>query len=345
LLVLIPSAFVSISSGTMSRLPATGRLRIASAGAYHNVLIFAIVSLVGRTTFGNRMLAVGYEDVSRLGKVVISIDDDSPLNGHLIPGETITRLDDFALGSDLHQDLWSRYFLEPDTISASPLTGWCVETEWLQGQPSDCCSTNATDTSDIACFSSFLRSSASVDRCIDPMPIMAGNDRARCSPSGACAANFTCVIYASPNPLLRIEASKDETPRIVLWSGPPLEVWEQVEVGELRPRVFVYPLWLPKLLASYISYLKTIMFSLFVMNLLPLSFLDGGQVSQATIDFLLKDSEKTQDIEVGGRGFRGPDGGGRMRRSKSLIRGSAEVGTWVLIGASSALGLVHLCRP
>lgn len=58
----------------MSRLPATGKLRIASAGAYHNVLIFVIVSLLGRTRFGNRMLAIGYEDISRLGKVVISID-------------------------------------------------------------------------------------------------------------------------------------------------------------------------------------------------------------------------------------------------------------------------------
>jgi len=63
--------------------------------------------------------------------------------------------------------------------------------------------------------------------------------------------------------------SKDEDLRTVLWSGPPLEVWEQgelflfavvsplmvtaVEVGELRPRVSIYPLWLPKSLASYAS--------------------------------------------------------------------------------------------
>ena len=74
LLVLIPSAFVSISSGTMSRLPAMGRLRVASAGAYHNILFFATILLLERTRFGNRMLAIGYEDISRLGKVVISID-------------------------------------------------------------------------------------------------------------------------------------------------------------------------------------------------------------------------------------------------------------------------------
>ena len=58
----------------MSRLPAIGRLRIASAGAYHNIFFFVIILLLGQTRFGYRMLAVGYEDVSRLGKVVVSID-------------------------------------------------------------------------------------------------------------------------------------------------------------------------------------------------------------------------------------------------------------------------------
>ena len=134
----------------MSRLPATGRLRIASAGAHHNVLVFAILLLLWRTGFGNWMLAIGYEEVSRLGKVVISIDDvrrgrptskpshglllqDSPLNGHIVPGDTITALNDFALGSNLHQDLWFQYFLEPNTIPASHSTGWCVGAEWFQG--------------------------------------------------------------------------------------------------------------------------------------------------------------------------------------------------------------------
>lgn len=75
LLVLFPSAFVSISAGATSRLPATGKLRIASAGSYHNILFFAAISLLGWTKFGNKALAIGYEDISQLGKTVISIDD------------------------------------------------------------------------------------------------------------------------------------------------------------------------------------------------------------------------------------------------------------------------------
>jgi len=287
------------------------------------------------------LLAVGYEDVSRLGKVVISVDSDSPLNGHIIPGDTILRLNDFTLGSDLRRDLWSQYFLESDTIPAPPSQGWCVETEWFHGQPSDCCSSDVPHSDAISCFSSLLRSTTKVDRCLDPAPIMTENRRKRCSSSSACAEDSTCAIYVSSNPLLRIEIGEDEEPRTVLWSGPPLEVWEQVEVGELRPRAFVYPLWLPTSLASYMSYLKTIMLSLFVMNLFPLSFLDGGQVLQAMADLLLKDFEDTRDLEAGGRGFRSLDGGRRTGRRKTLIKGSAEVLTWVLMGTSSTLGLVR----
>jgi len=248
------------------------------------------------------------------------------------------------LGSNLHQDLWSQYFLEPDAIPAPPSAGWCVETEWFLGQPSACCSSDAPHTDSVTCFSSLLPSATKIDRCLDPIPVMTENNRERCSSNSTCTGNSTCVTYASSDPLLRIEISKGEELRTVLWSGPPLEVLEQVEVGELRPRAFIYPLWLPKSLASYTPYLKTIMLSLFVTNLFPLSFLDGGQVLQATADLLLKGSEDTQDLEAGGRGFRGLDGGGRMGRRKTLVKTSAEVGTWVLVGTSSALGLVHWYR-
>jgi len=98
---------------------------------------------------------------------------------------------------------------------------------------------------------------------------MTDNHGKRCSPTSTCPETSICVTYTSSNPLLRIEISKNGELKTVLWSGPPLEVWEQgelflltvmhplmvtaVEVGELRPRAFVYPLWLPKSLASYMS--------------------------------------------------------------------------------------------
>ena len=83
------------------------------------------------------------------------------------------------------------------------------------------------------------------------------------------------------------------------------------------------------------------MLSLFIVNLFPLPFLDGGQVLHAATDLLVKDSEVTKDLEAGGRGFRSLDGGGRTERRKTFIKTSAEVGTWVLVASSSTFGLVY----
>ena len=56
---------------------------------------------------------------------------------------------------------------------------------------------------------------------------MTDSHKKRCSTTSACAENSICVTYASSNPLLRIEIGKDEELKTVLWSGPPVEVWEQ----------------------------------------------------------------------------------------------------------------------
>jgi S2P endopeptidase len=109
-----------------------------------------------------------------------------------------------------------------------------------KGQPSVCCSGDAPHTDGVACFSSLPRSTTEIDRCLDPIPVMAENDRKRCSSSSICAENSTCVAYVSPDPLLRIEIIKDEEFRTVLWSGPPLEVWEQGELVLLHNCTFTH---------------------------------------------------------------------------------------------------------
>lgn len=105
-----------------------------------------------------------------------------------------------------------------------------------QGRPNACCSSDTPHMHDVACFSALLRSATRIDRCIDPIPVMTDNYRKRCSSSSTCTEHSICATYASPIPLLRIEISKDEGLRTVLWSGPPLEVWEQGELFSLRGR-------------------------------------------------------------------------------------------------------------
>lgn len=96
-----------------------------------------------------------------------------------------------------------------------------------QAQSGDCCSGSAPHTGDTACFSSFSHSTTKMDYCLDPIPIMTKDDRPRCSSSSPCVGNSTCLMHSSPNALLRIGVGKDDDSRTVLWSGPPLEVWQQ----------------------------------------------------------------------------------------------------------------------
>lgn len=64
--------------------------------------------------------------------------------------------------------------------------------------------------------------------------------RTRCSPSSTCTENSTCIIYTSPNPLLRIGVDKDGALETILWSGPPLEIWEQGECFPSRLHTSVH---------------------------------------------------------------------------------------------------------
>lgn len=47
LTVLLPSAFVSLGSAAFDMLPTASRMRIATAGAYHNILLWLLIGFLG----------------------------------------------------------------------------------------------------------------------------------------------------------------------------------------------------------------------------------------------------------------------------------------------------------
>ena len=67
LTVVFPSAFVALSQGSLRELPASARLRVASAGAFHNLLLYLAFSALARIPIAPLL---GYRDVSAWGRVV-----------------------------------------------------------------------------------------------------------------------------------------------------------------------------------------------------------------------------------------------------------------------------------
>lgn len=162
---------------------------------------------------------------------------------HLPVGSIITALDDTSLNSS--RDAWSTYLLEP--TPAVYKQGWCASVSQLTGEhsilgnslslwlstPSDterCCTNmNSSDEgSSLSCFVSF--GNEVEEYCIDPVPILSKTQN-RCTSSASCLESQSCVQPRGNRDLLRItvrhQGKGTENERVVLWSGPMYEIWEQ----------------------------------------------------------------------------------------------------------------------
>jgi hypothetical protein len=72
--LVIPSAFVSFPSAALDALTPHARSRIISAGPFHNLVFWSVLVLVQRIGVGDAFWAIGYKDMSAVGRVVIGVD-------------------------------------------------------------------------------------------------------------------------------------------------------------------------------------------------------------------------------------------------------------------------------
>jgi len=294
--VIFPSAFVSLSSVTLKALPPWPRIRIAAGGAWHNILFWALlwfVSFSGITAGAGRALGwLGWRYVGDIGRVVLSIAEDSPLRQHIPSGTLITALDDTKMDS---QDAWSDYLLHRESTSAS--AGWCVSRTWLEEQPKACCVSSSDSNEGLSCFIEPVLGGEA--RCISPLLVMnpVASGLGDASPSRCderCALGHqACLRPRQGEQLLRIVVEPPSwisgaQSGVIIWRGPKREVWDQVEIGNFQPRHWTIPLYLPTLISIFFSYLSIVNISLFAFNLVPLAFLDGSEILDACLDLALR---------------------------------------------------------
>ncbi|KAF9509756.1 hypothetical protein BS47DRAFT_1348802 [Hydnum rufescens UP504] len=293
--VILPGAFVSLSSASMKDLPPWPRIRIASGGAWHNIVFWALLwfaSFSGMTAGTGRVVSwLGWKYVGDIGRVVLSIDKNSPLRQHMPIGTLIMTLDDTKMISPV---AWSDYLLHPEPPTSA---GWCVSRSWLREQPKACCVSSATSSNEMSCFVESVLGGEG--RCLNPLLVMdpAASGPGDVPPSRCderCALeNQVCLRPQQGEELLRIGVEPPPWmpgahPGIIIWRGPKHEVWDQVEIGNFQPRHWMIPIYLPMLISTFLSYLSIVNISLFAFNLAPLSYLDGCEILDASLDLALK---------------------------------------------------------
>ncbi|KAF9524954.1 peptidase family M50-domain-containing protein [Crepidotus variabilis] len=319
LTVCIPAAFVNFPTAAMNSLSPKARARVIAAGPFHNI-IFAVVVLISARFVNVASLVSGYKNVSEIGRVVVDVDPSSPLYLHLRPGSIITKIDDTQLSS-YTSDVWTEYLTLPHRPSD---TGWCVETSAFKS-PDLCCKPRQQNASPMACF--MMKEEHSSLGCIDPIPLLANPvPQARCLVESDCKSKTTCIAQHVSTQILRLNvrpvngAAEDET--MVLWSGLPEEVYEEVLVTSWQPRVSFLPLGLPLLIQTFWQYLKMTTISLFFFNLLPLPYLDGTELLKAFIDLTISSETDalSYDIEALERSLEMEDSRPARRWKERIVR-------------------------
>ncbi|KAH9960666.1 hypothetical protein BC827DRAFT_1376640 [Russula dissimulans] len=339
LTVLLPAAFVAFPAHALAASAPRVRARIAAAGP----LLSSLLCLILLLPLPGPLYHLGYSDISTDGSLVASVTPDSPLASHLSPGTLLTALDDLPLAG-AQESAWSDYL----TTSPSPLSeepAWCLDTEWFLNRPHGCCATPPPGPGSEACLIPI--GSDETSRCVDAQELLVPTESVvtRCEQS--CAVGQTCVRLRRGEQFLRISVQsgdKGGQTRVVLWRGQREEIYYSVAVTRWRPRLPLLPLWLPSLVTAMIIYTRTLTLSLFLLNVLPLSRLDGGILIDTVLCHLDRPSSAEVDIEIGSRDrgipLRRPRGRFLSRILQSVTAGL--LGGCVLLGVYDSIIRIYV---
>ncbi|KAF8514992.1 hypothetical protein JB92DRAFT_92270 [Gautieria morchelliformis] len=377
LILVIPAAFVELATSfpaarERSPLP---RLRITSAGVYHNLITLLVLFFISNMAIDRSIWPLfGYREIGS-GVVVVDVHVNSPLRPHLLPGSIVTRFDDAELSkSSIHtpSDLWSSLLLK-HTVEHEE--GWCVDRHWFEDHSQGCCPQLLSRDRKLEAGSCFIPKSPSLTSpangwCIDPVPLFEDQTKQRCMSHPSCGVSHEqdrlssnaggsasvsekrraqiCITPHSSAALHRISFltnAGDIHEKTIVWKGPRREVWEQVTVGKYLPRFRILPLALPAAIKLQLEYLRTVSLSLFFFNVLPVRYLDGGEILSASLALALTvavpcmtSRRGDTDLEMGAREWGNQPSAGRRRVQQ--IEAMVEMMTGALICIVSIGGLL-----
>ncbi|GAA5921132.1 hypothetical protein JCM3775_004104 [Rhodotorula graminis] len=282
-LLVLPTFAVALpSSGPSSPTSPATELRIAAAGIWHNVVL-ALAALavsdqggaLGRRTGS----ALGVWEQIGEGVVVVSVSSSSPLAPHLVPGTTITHLDDLELDAAAHSvnsalELWRRELDRRRPERANDpyeRLGWCVPAG--RGSAWDVVPSGRVDGDEVCCASTN-----------DAVPRVCFT--ARSPPASAAGAGAPVPLQACLDPLALVPPAPEPAPRCVDDASCGATASGTVcarimTVTYLSPRYWFVSRSLPLSLEAFYSSLVSLSLALAFFNALPLPHLDGAHLVPA----------------------------------------------------------------
>ncbi|CAD6588292.1 MAG: hypothetical protein CYPHOPRED_004330 [Cyphobasidiales sp. Tagirdzhanova-0007] len=321
-ILLFPGAYVILPKTTLELLPSQGKISIVLAGVWHNLVLWLLIWSSIQVGIGNMNTRIfgllGCRDYNERGVIVQLVKDTSPLFGILLPRTLVTRLDDLDLHDSNTFRHWDHYLIG-DQGPFNLDTGYAHLG----------CTASPANSNGV-CFND----TKGTERCLDPSSVL---NTSRCL--DMCTDGSTaCIFPARQAHLLRLAILNAlGTEDIVFYQGPRARLWRDVQVGSL-----LAPWWLPQTLPmdveKFFSHVQAISLSLALFNLLPLPYLDGGEVLRILLTAQsppslrhVQDAPRLQLFGAILTGIFGSDLQSRLAQRSRRIRHSVQIAIVLLL--------------
>jgi len=138
-----------------------------------------------------------------------------------------------------------------------------------------------------------------------------------------------------------LTVKEGESTKVVLWSGPRREIWDEVTVGKWLPKYNILPLSLPSWMSIFWEYFMMVNLSLFLFNLIPMSGLDGSHLLHSILASVAEHGPHEEyDLEAMGRA----NSSGMSSRRYTYLEKAISGGAALLVGLNIVLATFALIR-
>lgn len=283
LFFIFPGAFVTFLDEFEDLLP-LNKLKIYCAGAWHNVVIVIIATLL--TMSMSVWMSPLYQ--YNQGTMILAVDENSPMNNHLLPGDLIVGLNDCSISNSADWIECLMEFIDPATTPP----GYCVPDLALSiaetSSDLECCESGYMGA--LQCFSPSLLLEEELTEedafCMSARQVLS---QTVCYSSEECSGEKQqCLFPVSVNEgetLMKIE--KDDG-SFVIFVGHPSLLYSYARVVDYVPKFeFLKRINLHFHAENMLYYLISISSALGILNMAPVFLLDGQWAFIALCDILL----------------------------------------------------------
>lgn len=272
--LIMPAAFVEISTMALETQAPSKQLRIYSAGVWHNLVLSAVAyaSCVGLPILAQPFFIVGK------GVSVLNLSEP-PRGAHwFFVGDQLTAVDDCSV---IDSATWRSCLI---SAMQHPQQGYCIEEDKLihPGNESMCCGEEVEETH--LCF---VRSHRNDMFCLRARSVIDASQN-YCEEDKTCGKGWRCLTpqlnFSESSRLMQVKRSGSSD---VLYFGEPGELHSLLDVHDFVPRTWSSSLFVLSFTQNLLSYIFSFSAGLAVLNVVPCKAMDGQHIVMALCDLFL----------------------------------------------------------